>query len=427
MLNRTTAPNIKDAIDFKLQLKPYLLFNLDNRVPVYAVDAGTQEVIQIELVFFAGNCYEGQNLVAKATNYMLKSGTRHKSAFQINEQFEYYGAYCNTSCNSEVATITLYTLNKYLDQLLPVLQEMITDAVFPEEELAIYQQNTRQKLSVDLKKIDFVADRLINAYVFGEKHPYGKYTTIESLDALNTTMLKDFFKTYYLQGKCLIFASGKLPANLQQQLNKTFGQISLASAEPKNLKTTPIYAQPINKYKQEIDATGVQGAIRIARPFPNRHHPDFMKVMILNNVFGGYFGSRLMNNIREDKGYTYGIYSYLQNRIQQSAWLISTEAGKDVCQAAIDEVHKEMMRLQNELIPKEELHVVRNYMMGLILGDVDGPFKIISRWKNIILNNLDEQFFYNSIQTIKNISAEELQELAKKYLTPADFYELIVT
>ena len=170
----------------------------------------------------------------------------------------------------------------------------------------------------------------------------------------------------------------------------------------------------------------MQGSIRIARPFPNRHHPDFLKVQVLNTLFGGFFGSRLMSNIREDKGYTYGIHSYLQNHIQQSAWMISTEAGKDVCEATIAEVYKEMKDLREELVDEEELLLVRNYMMGSILGDLDGPFQIIARWKNIILNNLDEKYFYDSINTIKTISAEELQELAQKYLKPEDFYELVV-
>jgi predicted Zn-dependent peptidase len=143
-------------------------------------------------------------------------------------------------------------------------------------------------------------------------------------------------------------------------------------------------------------------------------------------VFGGFFGSRLMSNIREEKGYTYGIHSYLQNHIQQSAWMISTEAGRDVCEATIVEVYKEMEALRNEPIDEEELLLVRNFMMGNILGDLDGPFHIISRWKNIILNGLDENFFYKQIHTIKTVSAEELQRLANKYLAPENFYELVV-
>ena len=160
--------------------------------------------------------------------------------------------------------------------------------------------------------------------------------------------------------------------------------------------------------------------------FPNRHHPDFVKAQVLNNVFGGFFGSRLMSNIREEKGYTYGIYSYLENHIQESAWVISTEAGRDVCEATITEVYKEMEELRNELVDDEELLLVRNYMMGSILGDLDGPFQIINRWKTIILNDLPTDYFYKQIHTIKTVTAAELQELANKYLQPGNFYELVV-
>ena len=133
-----------------------------------------------------------------------------------------------------------------------------------------------------------------------------------------------------------------------------------------------------------------------------------------------------MSNIREDKGYTYGIHSYVQNHIQESAWMISTEAGKEVSEATVTEIYKEMDLLRDTLIDEEELLLVRNYMIGSILGDLDGPFQIIGRWKNIILNNLDEQYFYDSIKVIKTISADELKALAEKYLKPEDFYELVV-
>ncbi|MEO8171867.1 MAG: insulinase family protein, partial [Sediminibacterium sp.] len=147
---------------------------------------------------------------------------------------------------------------------------------------------------------------------------------------------------------------------------------------------------------------------------------------VLNNIYGGFFGSRLMSNIREDKGYTYGIHSYMQNHIHESAWLISTEAGRDVCDATIEEIYKEMKILCNEPVEAEELDLVRNYMIGSLLGDLDGPFQIIARWKNYILNGLTSDYFYNSIKVVQTISAEEIQELAKKYLNPDEFYELVV-
>jgi predicted Zn-dependent peptidase len=425
MLNRTTAPPIKDAIEFDLKLKPYTYFSLDNGVPVYTIDAGTQDVLQLEIVFYAGNWFEKQKAIAATTNFMLKNGTSAKTAFQLNEHFDYYGSYCNRACYNETAVLSLSTLSKHLPVLLPVLKEILADSVFPEEELETYKQNSKQRLAVNLKKGDFVASRLIDAYVYGENHPYGKFTNAEDIDAVTTAQLKAFYNQYYINGECVIFAAGKLPQNLQQQLNNNFGNLSIA-AKKTAIETIATQSAVEKKYRIQNDAKGVQGAIRMARPFPNRHHPDFIKVMVLNTLFGGYFGSRLMNNIREDKGYTYGIYSYLQNHLQQSAWVISTEAGKDVCEATVTEVYKEMQRLQDEPVSKEELLLVRNYMMGSILGDLDGPFQIMSRWKNIILNNLDEKYFYNSINTIKTIGAEELQALAKKYFTAEDFYELVV-
>ena len=425
-MDRKTAPPIKDAVEFNLQLKPCEQFTLDNGVPVYAIDAGAQDVLQLELVFYAGNWFEDQRSVASATNFMLKNGTGKRTAFQLNEDFEYYGAYCSRACYNETAVATLSTLSKHLPELLPVLEEMITDSIFPETELAIYKQNTKQRLSVSLQKSDFVAGRLIDAYVYGEDHPYGTYTNAADIDALETATLKKYFQQYYLHGHCVIFVSGKLPANLQAQLNNSFGKHAMGKPSF-SVNNKVIKPASERKFRIQNDPNGVQGAIRIARPFPNRHHPDFMKVMVLNTLFGGYFGSRLMSNIREEKGYTYGIHSYVQNHLQQSAWMISTEAGKEVCEETIAEVYKEMRSMREEVADEEELSLVRNYLMGTILGDLDGPFQIMGRWKNLILNKLDDSYFYDSIQTIKTISAEELRELAKKYLVPEDFYELVVT
>jgi predicted Zn-dependent peptidase len=307
--------------------------------------------------------------------------------------------------------------------LLPVVREMLTDSILPEEELAIYKQNMKQRLNVNLKKSDFVAGRLIDTYLYGEEHPYGRFTRFEDFDAINQPELKAYYNDYYINGKFILFAAGKLPSNLFALLNQHFGDLQNRKLE---LPALPIYPAGEKKYRVTNDPQGVQGAIRMATPFPNRRHPDFVKVQILNNVFGGFFGSRLMSNIREEKGYTYGIYSYLQNHIHDTAWLISTEAGRDVCEPTIIEVYKEMQDLREEEIDDEELSLVRNYMMGSILGDLDGPFQIINRWKNIILNNLDESYFYKQIDTIRTVSAKELQELANKYLVPEKFYELVV-
>lgn len=423
MPDRKQAPEIVDAVNFDLRLKPAEKFTLKNGVEAYAVNAGAEEVLSLEWVFFAGNWYEEQNLVAATTNFLLRNGTSKRTAFQINEHFEYYGSYLNRSCYNETATITLHCLTKHVKELLPVVKEIITDSVMPLDELNIYKQNMKQRLKVSLKKSDFIASRLIDVYLYGEKHPYGKYSKAEDFDAVDREQLLAHYKKYYQEGKLILFVAGKLPADLPSLLDQYFGDLpnKAITVEP-----IPIESTNEKKFRVTNDAEGVQGSIRLARPFPNRHHPDFMKAQVLNALFGGFFGSRLMSNIREDKGYTYGIHSFLQNHIHDTAWMISTEAGKDVCEATIAEVYKEMKDLREELVDEEELLLVRNYMMGGILGDLDGPFQIIARWKNIVLNNLTEQYFYDSLKTIKTISAEELQQLAQKYLRPEDFYELVV-
>lgn len=426
MLNRTIAPPIKEPVDFNISLPASQKHTLSNGIEVYTVDMGSEEALMISWVFIAGNWYEDKKAVAAATNYLLKNGTSKRSAFEINEHFEYHGAYLNRSCYSETSELTLHCLNRHTRELLPVVAELITDAVFPEEELAIYQQNAKQRLKVNLQKSEFVAGRLIDAYLFGEAHPYGKYNNAADYDAIVREDIAAFYDKYYRKGRCVIFAAGQLPATLLADLEQHFGTLSLHNhrQEKKIIHTV----QPAAQKKNHIinDPEGVQAAIRIARPFPNRHHPDFQKVMVLNSLFGGFFGSRLMANIREDKGYTYGIYSFLLNHIHDGGWMISTEAGRDVSEATIKEVYNEMALLREEPVDEEELLMTRNYMIGTILGDLDGPFQVIGRWKNLVLNDLDENYFYNSLEVIRKISAQELQELSNKYLNPDDFYELVV-
>jgi zinc protease len=424
MPNRTIAPPIKDAIDFDIILKPCSRFSLSNDVPVYYINDGAEEVAMIDFVFDAGNNYEKKNAIAAAVNHLLKNGTTKKNAFEITECFEYYGAYLSRKSFNETASITLHCLSKHLKELLPQVRELITEAIFPENELEIFKQNNIQRLSVNLQKCDFVANRLIDQYLYGPDHPYGRVSSKEDIEAIRREELIEFYRQYYVRSKCHIFAAGKLPTDFEQLLESQFGDLMLNE----NRLTVPHTRKLSEQRKHFIhnDVNGVQAAIRIGRPFPNRRHPDFKKAVVLNVLFGGYFGSRLMGNIREDKGYTYGIHSYLENHIEESSWVVSTEAGKEVCEATIEEVYKEMKLLREIPVNAEELLLVKNYMMGLNLGYIDGPFQIISRWKSLILNDLDENYFYDSIRVIKEVSAEELQALSNKYLAPEDFFELVV-
>ncbi len=412
-----------DAVNFHLQLQPYQQYTLSNGVEVYAIDAGTEEVLQIEWVFDAGNWYEQKNLTAALTNFLLKNGTASKSAFEINEHFEYYGAYLNRNCGSEQANVSLHCLTKHIQELLPVVKEILTEASLLQSEKDIAVQNMKQKLDINLKKGSFVAGREIEVSLFGANHPYGRFSRHEDFDAITQEDILQFYNQFYREGHFRIFVAGKLPVGLEPLLNKYFGDMPNKPVATNNYIIQPGSQRKIRTINDENSS---QGSIRLARAFGNRHHPDFQKAYVLNIVFGGYFGSRLMTNIREEKGYTYGIHSYLMGNMADNAWMISTEAGRDVCEATIEEVYKEMQLLREELIPEDELMLVKNYIIGSILGDLDGPFQIIARWKNIITNDLNKDYFDQWIANIKTVTATDLQSLANKYLQPKDFYELVV-
>lgn len=423
MPNRTIAPHIIDAVNFNLKLQPYDKYTLKNGVEVYAINAGAEDVLQIEWVFDAGNWYESKNLEAAITNFLLKNGTSHKTAFEINEHFEYYGAYLNRNCGAEVATISLHCLTKHVQELLPVVREMLSEASLLQSEMDIAIQNMKQKLDINLKKSSFVAGRLIDTYLFGAEHPYGRFSRHEDFDKIARENLLLFYDNYYKKGTFKIFIAGKLPTGIESLLNEYFGDFENNPPSKISHSVTPAQQK---KYRVINDENSAQGSIRLIRSFGNRHDPDFFNAQVLNILFGGFFGSRLMTNIREDKGYTYGIHSYLMGNRNENGWMITTEAGRDVSEATIEEVYKEMERLREEPVAEEELLLVKNFMMGSILGDLDGPFQIIARWKNIILNDLDDHFFDRYIASIKNVTASDLQNTANKYLVPNDFYELVV-
>lgn len=424
-IDRKTPPAIHDAVEFEYKLPPITQDALSNGLPLYWLSAGVQEVVQVDWLFPAGIWYEEQPAVAQAVAALMKNGTAKRTAHEINEALEFYGASLKVNAGSDFSTVSLHTLTKHLPKLLPIVFEVLTEATFAEDELAIYKQNAVQKLLVNLRECEFVANQKIDAALFGEAHPYGRFTRRETLEALEREQLLAFCKNHFAMVNMKIFMAGKVGKQEVQYLDEVFGKAALT---PGVLHTPqPPVAEPTARAQRIInDEKGVQGAIRIARRFPNRHHEDFAPMVVLNTLFGGYFGSRLMANIREDKGYTYGIYSSLEPYINGGSMSIHTEAGRDVLDAAVKEVYREMELLCNEPADAEELLLVKNYLLGNMLGDLDGPFSILHRWRTLIVNDLTEAHFNRNINIYKTITAAELQALAQKYYKPEDFLEVVV-
>ncbi len=421
-LNRNFSPNIRPVENINYQ-QP-VIHHLDNGIPVYQLQTGTQDIVKIEFIFNAGVYYESKALVSWFTNKMLKEGTQNFTASQIAEKIDYYGAHLELSADKDMTYITVYTLNKYLSEILPVVEEVIFYPSFPESELNIKIQNKKQEYIVNSKKVRNLARWKFNELIFGENHPYGKFVSADNYEAIVQEDLIDFHKNNYFIADCKIIAAGSIHKDLIGILNKYFGKFTDTYTRI-DQKINPIETSKLHMvhYKKE-DA--LQSAIRIGKKLFNKKHPDFLKLKVLNTILGGYFGSRLMSNIREDKGYTYGIGSAVVSMQHSGYFFIASEVGAEVTQNAIKEIYHEIDVLQNEKVPESELNLVKNYMLGSFLRSIDGPFALSENFKGLVEYGLDYNYLKSFVDIVKEVNADEIQLLAQRYLDKNSLIELKV-
>lgn len=399
--------------------------HLRNNIPVYSINAGTQELIKIEFLFSAGMYQQEIPLQAATVNTMLEEGTSKLNAAQIADRVDYYGAFLETGVSQDSASVVLYTLNKHLKSTLPVVEQIIKDSVFPQHELDTHIRNKKQTFLVNNQKVANVARKRFTELLFGEKHPYGINVKETDFDVINRSHLNDFYSRFYRSNNCKIIMAGKVDDDVLSLLDNHFGGKDWNSISDLRTKSLPIITSA-EREQLIVKEDAMQSAIRIGKVLFNKTHPDFQSLQILNTLFGGYFGSRLMSNIREDKGYTYGIGSGIASLQNSGYFFISTEVGVDVCNDAIKEIYFEMNRLREELVPEDELELVKNYLSGMFLRSVDGPFAMAERFKGIMEYDLGYDYFDKYIATIKAISASQLRDLANTYFDKNSMIELVV-
>ncbi|TWR31148.1 insulinase family protein [Mucilaginibacter pallidiroseus] len=421
-LDRKTAPAFNGVDNIKL-IKPQHK-QLDNGCNLYTFNAEGQELVRIEFIFSNLRFNPANPLLNVAVNSMLTDGTTTLTAAQIADKVDYYGAFLQVDYNYDQSQATLYSLTKHLQHTLPVVKEILTDSIFPEKELNTYVRNQQQKLQVSLQKNDFVARRLFNEALFG-KTIYGLGATPDDFNALTQDSMQQHFSAMYQPANCTIIVAGQIDNVLVQQLTNTF-EGSWRANQPEADTSQPEIETAAGRFIYQEKADALQSAIRIGMPFINRKHPDFAAFQVLNTVLGGYFGSRLMANIREDKGYTYGIGSGMGSFKQTGTFFIASEVGADVCKSAVAEIEKEINLLKTELVGDDELSLVRNFMQGALLGSLENIFSHADKFKNLYFSGLDYDYYDKYADVVKNITAEEVKALANKYLDFENFYKVVV-
>ena len=421
-MDRTIQPEIQPLKNFHMQTP--VRTTLPNGIPLTVINAGEQEVVRMDVLFSGGRWQQSQKLQALVTNRMLREGTTKYTAATIAENLDYYGSWLELSSSSEYAYITVYSLNKYLAKTLEVVESMIKEPLFPQKELQTILDTNIQQYLVNTSKVDFLAHRSLLKSLYGEQHPCGKIVMEEDYHTITPEVLREFYERHYHSGNCSIFLSGKVTDDIISRVTDIFG-IPFGQYQLQMPKSSfPFAAIPEKRiFTEREDA--MQSAVKMGCTTITREHPDYPKLRVLMTLFGGYFGSRLMSNIREDKGYTYGISAGVVFYPDSGLLIVSTETDNEYVEPLIQEVYHEIDRLHLDPVSAEELRIVRNYMLGEMCRSYESPFSLSDAWIFIATSGLKDDYFARSLQAVNEITPAEIQDLAQRYLCKETLKEVI--
>lgn len=421
--DRTVQPKVRDVEQLAVQVP--LRMVMPNGVPLNVLDSGENEVVRVDLLIEGGRWQQSQPLQALFTNRMLREGTQRLSASEIAERLDYYGAWLELSSASEYAYVTLYSLNKYLPQTLDILESIVKEPVFPEKELDVIINNNIQQFLVNSSKVDFLAHRALVKAVYGEQHPTGRLVEEEDYHRITPEVLREFYNRHYHSANCSIYLSGKVNDDCIRRIESLFGSEPFGRdfRKPEKKDYSPLSSDEKRIFVERADA--LQSAVRMGMLSMERSHPDYLKARVLVTLFGGYFGSRLMSNIREEKGYTYGISAGMMPYPGKGLLVVNAETANEFVEPLIGEVYHEIDRLQNELVSNEELTMVKNYMLGDTYRSYESAFSLADSWIFVQVSKLQDTYFTDVLDAIREVTPEEIRNLAGKHLCKEILKEVI--
>lgn len=422
MIDRSTAPKIQALENFQLQTPRKE--TLQNGIPVFFIDNEHLDLIHILIRLKTGILHEDTKHIATFTYGLLKESAPKHNANEMADLFDFYGTHYTCSVSLDNTTLTISVPRSNISKILPEIYEFLATPCFREENLSIYKNLKVKDLEYNAQKTDVQSTRLMLHAMFGDAHTAGQFSTRDNIQAVSIAQMLDFHRKTFCAENIRIFVTGNVDDQVHQSICDTFGQVphGVAAADLHDLR---LPADPSPIIAQEMP-NSVQSSITICQPLMGYTHEDRCDFSILSTITGGYFGSRLMQNLREKNGYTYGIScgsSYFGN---QSLFLISSDVNIQHTQAAIDACFEELHRLQTEPIPEEELSTAKNYILGDQIRDLDNSVSYLKRYVFWDKFNTDENEFYRIIDRVKNIDAERIQNLAKKYFAYNKFTQIIV-
>ena len=397
------------------------------------------EICKIDITFDAGALYQPKFLVAGITNQLFPIASLHHSAQQIAEFIDYRGIIVEPNTDTYTACLSVYSLRRYMAELLPLLCEILASPAFPEEDFLRLCRKRKQQLLTSFQKTNQVARNLFYEGLYGSQHILGRYASPDDADKIALDDVRSFFHDRYNLDQAQFQLAGPIDDELLASFRSTFPsaapiQTILPPSVPTEAQFSALSSQP-SVHSPQLTAhslhttipNSVQSTIRLGRILPLRwDDPDYARFMVLNTILGGYFGSRLMTSVREEKGYTYGIYSQTHIYRDSIVFSISADVGNEVVQPALQAILDELKRLQDEPVSDKELDIVRHYMEGDFLRSIDGLFECSERYRQMQIIGLSERFTNNFFAAIRTVTPTQLQALAQRFLSSSDLLQVIV-
>ncbi len=422
-MDRSIQPEIKSIDSFSIKLPQKTILN--NGIELYTINAGEQEVVRVDILFKGGRWRQNYKLQSIFTNRMLKEGTKKFVSKEIAEKLDYYGAWLELSSSADYEYITLYSLNKYFKETLEVVESIIKEPTFPQNELETVISSNIQQFRINHSKVDFLSHRKLLNMMYGDSHPCGNLVIEDDYQLITADILRDFHTQNYSSENCTIFLSGKITNSIIQAIDHSFGNNEFGIHQRnEQLPVFSIHSDHEKRGGVELEGS-TQSSVKLGSFTIKRSDADYLKYRVLIKLFGGYFGSRLMTNIREDKGYTYGISANTMFYPDSSILMISAETDHKYVEPLIHEIYREVNILQSERVSDEELSMVKNYMIGEMCRSYESSFSLADAWIFIHTYNLSNEYFKNAVDAILNTSSEDINHLAQKYLKTENFYEVI--
>ncbi len=421
ILDRSKAPVFKVPEDF--ELFPPAEFKLPNNSKLFHISTPGIDAVKIEAISKSNRASLplDQMLLPTFTLHMIQEGIAGKNAEELADFFDFHASEVSPILNFEHEGFSLLTTKKHIYEVLPVFAQLFTESIFPEDMLLKKQSQRKLGLRLEKEKTSSRASQLFRKNLFGGSHPYGAEPEEKHVDAINTDLIRDYYQNKSWQG-LEIFVTGDLDSSELNQIIKELGGLPNRKVENQGILPPGETLQATVESREK----SVQSSIRIGGLSIPKSHPEFMGLSVFNTILGGYFGSRLVKNIREDKGHTYGIYSSLAEIGDANYWVIAADVQKAFYPEVIREIYLEINRMVISPIDEDELETVRNFMIGQMLSRFSSSFDLMDRFISVHHSGMELDYYTDKLDYLKNFTAENMMEIGKKYFSAPPFVEVVV-